>query len=80
MRNCQALPEDMGSPEGMAPREGVRGTFLYEASMAEVGQILGIDQQQLENALARSEDEMVDQGPWQRPANGNRGPWGADEE
>jgi hypothetical protein len=112
-------PERMAPPEDMAPPEGVPGEFPYEASMAGVAEIVGIDQQKLEDAFAqaRSEmqdeglgarqpealmariaeilgidqqqledgfaqvrNEMPDQGPWQRRANGNGGPWGANEE
>jgi len=111
--------EDTGPPEGMAPPEGVPGAFPYEALTARIGEILGIDQQKLEDAFAqaRSEmqdegldarqpeglmtrvaeivgidqqeledafaqvrNEMPDQGSWERPANANRGPWGANEE
>jgi len=114
------LPEGMAPPEeGMAPPEGVPGEFPYEASMAGVAEILGIDEQKLEDAFAQARSEMQDdgldarqpealmarvaeilgidqqeledafaqvrdempyQGPWERPANGNRGPWGANEE
>jgi len=112
-------PEDTGPPEGMASPEGVPGEFPYEASMAgvaeilgideqkledafaqarsemqddgldarqpealmaRVAEILGIDQQELEDAFAQVRDEMPNQGLWERPANGNRGPWGANEE
>ena len=73
-------PQDAGLPEGMAPPEGVPGEVPYEASMARVAEILGIDQQKLEDAFAQARNEMGDEGPWQRPANGNPSPWGANKE
>lgn len=48
--------------------------------MAGVAEILGIDQQKLEDAFAQARSETADQGVWQRPANDNRGPRGANEE
>lgn len=51
-----------------------------EALIARVAEIVGIDQQELEDAFAQVRSEMPDQGSWERPANGNRGPWGDNEE
>jgi len=74
------IPEDVAPPEGMVPPDGVPGAFSNEALLARVAEILGIDQQKLEDAFAQARSETADQGLWQRPANDNRGPRGANEE
>ncbi len=48
-----------------------------EALLARVAEILGIGQKDLEDAFAQTRSEMPNGVPWQRPANGNPGPWHA---
>jgi len=67
-----------GDEEGLQPESG--GEPPSKALLTRVTEILGTDQQDLQDAFAQTRSEMPNGVPGQRPANGNPGSRGANEE
>jgi hypothetical protein len=61
-------------------RDATPGDRSPEAIIARTDEILEVEQQDLQDAFTQAQSEMEDEAPWQRPSDGNRTPWGANEE
>jgi hypothetical protein len=61
-------------------QNATQGDRSPEAIIARTAEILEVEQQDLQDAFTQAQSEMADEAPWQRPSDGNRTPWGANEE